>query len=167
MEDKIKEEKEIAKEWRDICLDEAVHAKKRSNLLSDEFSKNLLQISSIIFGIATAFVVPIIGQLFLIRFIYISGLIALICSLIFGLVNIQIKQNFWESVVATAHRRVKYYSEAREGTLSLDKAKIGAHEATQGKSRIGSPGWAWITQTIFTFLGIISIGISISLAIFK
>lgn len=167
MEERINEEKEIAKEWRDICLAEATYAKGRSNKLSDEYCKNLLQISSIIFGIATAFTGQITQQTFSVKLFFISGLITLIFSLIFGITNTHLRETFWEEVVATSHRRTKYYEDARRGAILLKEAEIGVKEAIHGKTKVGSPKWAWITQTILTFLGVVSIVISVGISIFK
>lgn len=161
------EEKEIAKEWRDICWDEANYAKGRSNYSSDEFCKNLLQISSIIFAIATASLGQVRYESNLIKWFFVIGLGSLVLSLAFGIINTNLKGNFWEEVVSIAHKRYKYFDKARRGEITLESAEIGAKEATGGKQRAGSPKWAWIIQSLLTFVGIILIGISTILIIFK
>ncbi len=159
-------EKELAKDWREFCFTEFRYSILRSNLLSDDFSKSLLQIASIIFAGSVAFAEKISELSFVLKIIFTIGLSLIVISLIFGIVNTQIRQNFWENAVGKSSRRFRYYDDVLKGSKSLTEAEIGAKEAIGGEMKQRSATWAWVTQLTLLSIGIVLMGICFAFKIF-
>lgn len=150
------EEKEFAKERRQIWFEQFMYGWERQNQMADDFNKLLTEIVSIIFVVAAG-LSPLISDKFTLgtKHTFVVGLGILIISLFLGLLNMQLRQDFWNKANGVNASGIEKLEKARRGEISLKEAEEFCAGLTQGSKNISSPKYAWQLQLIFMFIGVL------------
>ena len=159
-------EKEIAKELRDFYTEDRRYTQSRCNAMSDEFNRSLFQISSIIFGFAIAFSKGFTGQPLIVKILFLLGVLLIFLSFIFGMINNVIRERFWANLTKRQVKNARYYQNALREKISFKEAEAAVDALKNETETFESHRWAWITQMVLTFAGVLFIGLSILYIIF-
>ncbi len=155
--------------FRETSFSLSQSAEDRCGNLADEFTKLEVEIATILFAFTTLFFSFFQGDkvvqfssshshlvVFILKFMFITGLLLLILSLAMGLLYLKGKESFWREMFTRRLIRTENWSEVLKGDKTFEEG-IAFHEGTALKKglTIPAPRWPWILQTICLGLAII------------
>jgi len=147
----------IAKEERDVLLEQFMHAQNRQNLMSDRYTSVQLQIAGMILslgGITTGIILNYGNPSPEVVVLFGVSILLIIFSLGFGLTSFHKKGGFWSDIANIHRENFIEYQKVVRGQVTLDKADDHRKESMSGEKKT-SPQWPWALQTTFLILGII------------
>lgn len=156
------ESKDFAKDKRDTWLNMFYYGNKRQNENADYFTKLEIEIASIFLALSVSLFNDNIANAFLyVKYLFIFGIIFLVLSLFFGLLNFHVKSKFWDRETGLYNLCIFEWTEVLRDKISEEHAQSSCNKITQGKNQISSPSWPWVLQTLFLLLGVALIFYSI------
>jgi hypothetical protein len=155
-----REEVACARDFRDITHENLQHSSGRGSELADEFTRLEVQIATILFAFAGAFLTTLKGAvlstsfdplgIFMLKLAIAASFFFLLLSLISGLLHIKRKEKFWDEILLQRSARFDEWDKVVrkkipfEQGLSFHMGTIAGHDKV-----LTSPLWTWVLQTIF------------------
>lgn len=152
-----------SKEAAQFAYEGASSAEVRSAEVSTEFIRLEVNIATLLFifvGLFVgAFVTPDSAlNDFWVKVAFSGGILALLISLLMGLLHLRLMEGYWDDLLNQRYLRYLQWEKAASKEVSFQEAKA-FHEGTAiGKGKIvWAPSWAWIMQSIFLGIGILTL----------
>lgn len=161
------EQKKFCDIIRGIAHDNELFSERRSSELEDEFTRLEVQIAAILIAFSGVFPGVFAESIFdaglyssvaiiSIKTLYVCSVFFLIVSLIFGLIHIKRKSQFWDEVMRKRTHIIRQYIHFSLGKISFNDA-ISFHKGVSSidGDLVYSPKWTWVLQTIFLSLAVL------------
>lgn len=145
----------LATEKSDLWNSRIAYADDRQNISSDSLVTLQIQAASILFTFTSFFSKDLVSQLpFYLKIIYSLSLVALITSIVFGIIGFYTKLRFWKAHRLMMGRLTEKWYLVRKGELTLDVMESYKDGSAGGLSQLNASPWARVVQSVFFFLGL-------------
>ena len=138
--------------------DGVIFAEQRISQMADEFTKSELQIAAIIFAFIGFFGDFIKSNfsgfpaysILLIKIMFALSVFGLLASLVFGLIELKRKEQFWNGIMFQRIARAEIWREVLRGEKNVEQALAFQDGSKLGSSKLATstPSWPWILQTL-------------------
>jgi len=157
----LKEKLQLARESREFFWRERHYANDRENRINDAIRVVELQIAAITLALAATFAPdksaedPIFSTSIFTGF----GMIALVLSIVFGLINERVKMRFWSRIADFRDRALLEYHKVLLKEIDFEKAERNVKQLMGGveRKKLSSDNRPLILQTVLLAIGVLAI----------
>lgn len=160
---------ERAKHYKEISFQNLMFAESRSSELADAFTALEVGIATVLIAFSGLFTESFLtglkgysgGVILSLKWLYVLSVLCTVLSLLFGLIHIKMKENFWNKTLSSRQKKYNKWQEVF-GSKSDDK-EAEAYAYVKGVSDAGGSGlaytpvWTWIVQTVLLGAGVLLI----------
>jgi len=162
----MNEEIETAKDQRGLWERRFQYSQERKNESSDDFTKLVIHIATILFTLSGVFAISFLENVPLyLKLVFSLGLLFTFTSLGFGLLHLTKKGDFWDEVTDVNHEGFLRWNEASKGKITNKEALKFCDGMVKSK-KTNSPMWTWQAQIRMLVVGSILLLLSFLLKIF-